>query len=115
MNAIGAVCNATPGIIELSRIGVDLVRQVVAEVVSVASAKGLNIDESAVNEMVKMSMRNHKTHKPSMLQDIEAGRPTEIDALNGAVTREAKRLGLSVPVTATLWCLVKIAETARAG
>ncbi|MDE2563684.1 MAG: 2-dehydropantoate 2-reductase [Sphingomonadales bacterium] len=49
--------------------------------------------------------------KPSLLQDIEAGRPTEIDFINGAVPREARTAGLSAPVNETLARLVRHRET----
>lgn len=45
-----------------------------------------------------------------MLQDVRAGRATEIDHVNGAVAREASALGMEVPVPATLWRLVRVRE-----
>jgi 2-dehydropantoate 2-reductase len=37
-----------------------------------------------------------------MLQDVRAGRPTEVNAVTGAVVREGKRLGIPTPVLETL-------------
>lgn len=48
--------------------------------------------------------------KPSMLQDLEAGRPTEIGVINGAVPLAAERAGLVAPVNATLAALVRERE-----
>jgi 2-dehydropantoate 2-reductase len=48
--------------------------------------------------------------KPSLLQDHEHQRSSEIDVINGAVTRAAAKLGLEVPVNTTLVALVKIRE-----
>lgn len=45
-------------------------------------------------------------HRPSMLQDLEAGRRTEIDAINGEVVRRGARHGIATPVNATLMNLV---------
>jgi 2-dehydropantoate 2-reductase len=45
--------------------------------------------------------------KPSMLQDMECGRPTEIDAINGAIVRERARLGVRTPYNQALLLLVK--------
>ena len=45
-----------------------------------------------------------------MLLDIEAGRKTEIDALNGAVAKEAKACGGRAPVNAAMTILVKALE-----
>ena len=51
--------------------------------------------------------------KPSLLQDLEAGRATEIDYINGAVPREAAKLGLTAPVNSVLSGLVKSLEAPR--
>lgn len=48
--------------------------------------------------------------KPSVLQDIEAGRLSEIDVINGAVEREAARVGAVAPVNATITALVRSLE-----
>lgn len=48
--------------------------------------------------------------RPSLLQDLEACRPSEIDVINGAVARFAKRAGVEAPVNATLTALVKQRE-----
>jgi 2-dehydropantoate 2-reductase len=48
--------------------------------------------------------------RPSMLLDRLAGRPTEIDAINGAIPWRAAALGLSAPVNATITALVKACE-----
>ncbi|RAN34078.1 ketopantoate reductase family protein [Hyphomonas pacifica] len=51
--------------------------------------------------------------KPSLLQDVEAGRPSEIDFINGAVPREAAKMGLKAPVNQTLSAIVKAIEAKR--
>ena len=45
-----------------------------------------------------------------MLQDLERGRKTEIDAINGSIVREGKRLGIPTPVNDVMVTLVKIQE-----
>jgi 2-dehydropantoate 2-reductase len=49
-------------------------------------------------------------HQPSMLQDIQAHRKTEIESINGAVVRFARGSGVPVPVTETLCHLVRMIE-----
>ncbi len=50
-------------------------------------------------------------HYPSMLQDLRAGRRTEIDALNGAICRYAAAAGLSTPHNDTLCHLIRFLES----
>jgi len=49
--------------------------------------------------------------KPSVLLDIEAGRPSEIGFINGAIEREARRNGCSAPVNATITAIVRDRES----
>jgi 2-dehydropantoate 2-reductase len=48
--------------------------------------------------------------KPSMLLDLEAGRPTEVDFINGAVPREGSRVGVAAPVNEAVSALVRAHE-----
>lgn len=49
--------------------------------------------------IIPLAMRNHRSLKSSMLQDIEKGKETEIDAVDGALSREGRRAGVPTPVT----------------
>ena len=72
---------------------------VIAEVAAVARAEGAPADEHGVLQFfdqVPASMQS------SMQRDAAAGRPTELDAIGGAVVRTAARHGIPVPVTARL-------------
>jgi 2-dehydropantoate 2-reductase len=89
-----------------------LARKVIEEVLAVARAKGIPVNGDAVDASVEMALRDHREHKPSMLQDLLAGRRTEIDAINGAVVQQAAQLDIRVPMTETLWRLVKLIESA---
>ena len=51
-------------------------------------------------------------HKTSMLQDLEAGRPLEIEALLGAVVELARREGVAVPSLTALYGLTKLLDEA---
>ncbi|MCR4429632.1 MAG: 2-dehydropantoate 2-reductase [Tepidanaerobacteraceae bacterium] len=110
LNSIGAATYLTNGGIASVPEGVELAKKVVEEVIMVANKKGIRAKQERVIAAVENALANHPNHKSSMLQDILAKRPTEIDSLNGAVAREAKTIGLSIPVTETLYCLVKIQE-----
>jgi 2-dehydropantoate 2-reductase len=49
-------------------------------------------------------------HESSMLQDLQAGRPTEIDVLCGAVDRLARKFNIASPVNTALLALIRAAE-----
>jgi 2-dehydropantoate 2-reductase len=85
-----------------------LLRDVVAEALAVAHALGhTSIElEACVRDMDEVLGRAGEG-RASMLQDFDAGRRTEIDALNGAVVRAAERLAISVPINRALLSLVK--------
>ena len=61
-----------------------LVSALIAEGRAVADAQGITLDDDP-EEMVTRAARENRAHKPSMLQDVLARRPTEVDALNGAI------------------------------
>lgn len=84
-----------------------LMQAAAGEVVAVAAARGVQIpsdDPAAVAEDVA---RRTAHNRSSMLQDIQRGAPTEIDAICGAVARAGDDTGVPVPVNRTLWLLVK--------
>lgn len=110
LNSICATTGATVGDVGACPEGRALVRTVVDEVVSVALAKGVTADADAVHRATEHAMDTHLTHRPSMLQDVLAGRPTEIASINGAVVQEAEQQGVSVPATLALLHLVRIIE-----
>jgi 2-dehydropantoate 2-reductase len=112
-NSICAITGSTPGTIADCSQSVQLVREVIAETVQIAKTAGIELDESAINANADLAMREHRSHKPSMLQDIENGRATEVDALNGAIVQQAKQLGIEAPINETLWSLVKLTEHKR--
>jgi 2-dehydropantoate 2-reductase len=87
-----------------------IARAVIDEVAAVASAKGIRLDSETIWHKVEFALANHRSHKPSMLQDRLAGRRTEIESINGAIVRTAESLGVPSPVTSTLADLVRMTE-----
>lgn len=63
--------------------------------------------------IMKLAGRQHKGVKSSMWQDVEKGRLTEIDYINGYVERKAKELGISTPINKALIQLVKDIEQGK--
>ena len=70
-------------------------------------ARGINLPQADplahTEKICQVSAANHS----SMLQDIEHGRPTEIDSINGVIVSEGRRLGVPVPLNEAVWRLVR--------
>jgi 2-dehydropantoate 2-reductase len=90
-----------------------LVYELVGEGKRVAAAAGVELHEDPWEMNVHATQRGSR-HYPSMLEDVEARRPTEVDQISGALVREADRLGVPVPLHATLYRLVKAKEASWA-
>jgi 2-dehydropantoate 2-reductase len=83
-----------------------LVHGLVDEGKAAARAAGVELWEDPWEMNVLATQRGH-AHRPSMLEDVEARRRTEIDLITGALVREAGRLGIPVPLHTALYALVK--------
>lgn len=110
LNSLCAVTQCTVG--ELSNVpdGPALALQIVAEVAAVARASGVAVDEAHMVDNVRHALANHRAHRPSMLQDVLAGRKTEIESINGAVVEAARAVPMTVPCTQTLLQLVRLVD-----
>jgi 2-dehydropantoate 2-reductase len=85
-----------------------LVTGLVDEGKAVAAAQGIELDEDP-ERLIDHSARKDVAydHKASMLQDVEARRPTEVDYLNGGVVRFGRELGVPTPLNEAIWALVR--------
>ena len=92
----------------------DLIDSIATETVATARAQGLDIDLAERLAKVHNVLANGGVGKPSMLQDIEGRRKTEIDVINGAVVKAAREVGIDVPVNRALVALILGLERGRA-
>jgi len=76
------------------------------EVARVATAAGVRIGEDEAVRQWRAMAALTGANRSSMLQDVEAGRPTEIDAISGAVAREGERRGVAAPLNQAMTLLV---------
>jgi 2-dehydropantoate 2-reductase len=86
-----------------------LVSGLVEEGKAVAAAAGVELHDDPWEMNVLATQRGHR-HFPSMLEDVEAHRPTELELINGALVRESRRVGVDVPLQTALYRLVKARE-----
>jgi 2-dehydropantoate 2-reductase len=78
---------------------------IVAEGRSVARSLGITLDQDPDELIDTAGAANHR-HRPSMLQDVVARRPTEIDALNGGIVRAGETAGVPTPLNSTVRGLI---------
>jgi 2-dehydropantoate 2-reductase len=85
-----------------------LVTRLVDEGKAVAAAQGIELDDDP-ERLIDHAARKDVAydHKASMLQDVEARRPTEIDYLNGGIARFGSDLGVPTPLNEAVWTLVR--------
>jgi 2-dehydropantoate 2-reductase len=86
-----------------------LVHELVDEGKRVAAAAGVVLHDDPW-EMNVLATKRGSAHYPSMLEDVAARRPTEVELINGALVREAARHGVDAPLQTALYRLVKARE-----
>jgi len=107
-NPVGALTGLTHGrVCERSDLRA-LVSALVDEGKAVAGAQGIVLDADP-EELIDHAARPDVAyeHKASMLQDVEARRSTEIDFLNGGISRIGRELGIPTPLNDAVTALVK--------
>jgi 2-dehydropantoate 2-reductase len=86
--------------------------RILEEVSAVTEAKNIAPPDPEITTKLKVDGRK-RMNKPSMLQHVTAGRKTEIDAINGALIREARKLGIPTPYNEALVALLKGREQSQ--
>ena len=110
LNAATLAVAATTGLraaemLELPEVAA-LVEGLAGEALAVAAKIGLNVDPVERLAKIKAVLAGAGAGKPSMLQDVEAARKTEVEVVNGAVVRTAADCGMDVPLNIAMCALV---------
>ncbi|HEY3837949.1 MAG TPA: 2-dehydropantoate 2-reductase [Bryobacteraceae bacterium] len=87
----------------------DLVRSIMREVVCVADKLGMDLPVSIEQRIAGAEKIGE--HKTSMLQDLEAGRPLELEPVVGAVVELGSQLGVDMPQTRAIYACTKLLES----
>lgn len=80
------------------------------EVVLVSRARGINLDEEDMRRAHEPISRLSPDGKTSMLQDVEAGRKTEVEMFAAEVVAQGRKFGIPTPVNETLLLMIEILE-----
>lgn len=115
MNPLCALTRRTPGFLGANPESRAMITAAIDEGVAVANACGIAVAAQPIHDLTEVSMTDHANHEASMLQDVKAGRRTEVDAINGAIVEAGREAGVAAPVLETLWRLVKLEEAKLEG
>lgn len=107
MNPTTAVFRLTNGELLTHPAAAPLSDELARETARVATAAGVRLGEDEAVAAWRAIAARLGANRSSMLQDLEAGKPTEIDAINGAVAREGRRVGVDAPVNEAITLLVE--------
>ncbi len=97
VNPVTALLNTTLGFNETNPHMRNITKMLVEEAIAVAAADGVSFDAESVFSSIMQTSHAAATGRTSMCQDIQAGRRTEIDFINGAVVRLGKQYGIPTP------------------
>ncbi|MFT3688713.1 ketopantoate reductase family protein [Paenirhodobacter sp.] len=111
---VNCCCNSVCGLLDcriaqaMAQPGIQtLFETLTAEIVAVAGAKGIALGLDEALAYLRGVGAAAGGHFPSMVADLRAHRRTEIDALNGAILREAAAHGLTAPANAAITALIR--------
>ena len=109
-SGITATCRTTIGQILSNPVTKKVYARCVMEAIEVAEKLHVNIPENIFDKVMGLTEKFTPDSKSSLLVDIENGRPTEIETLNGALIRLSDRLGIDLPVNALIYGAVKLSS-----
>ena len=98
---VAAACGlarSAVGPLRADPLGRRLLQRAIEEIVAVARARGISLPEGEVARVMGVIDGLPPGMKPSFLVDLEAGGPTELDILSGAVSRFAEEAGIATPI-----------------
>lgn len=110
VNQTSAVLRAPFGIFQHSKSARSLMQMAMTEVVAIAKALKINLDEKDLEEWSRILKKLSPDGKTSMLQDVEAGRKTEVEIFAGKIKELGEKLGQPTPVNDTLFAIIKAYE-----
>lgn len=114
LTVVSAAANLGIGPVGEVEAGQRILRAIATETVAVAQANGVKLELKDAVEYVEELRRKAFEHVGSTTVDLQSGRLTEIDAMNGAVAREGRRLGIPTPYNEVMAEFIRLIESTRA-
>ncbi|MDO9509114.1 MAG: 2-dehydropantoate 2-reductase [Thermovirgaceae bacterium] len=114
VNPVAALTRSPNGGLLDSPLTMKIMQVLCREATAAASAAGISVDPDTQWGQLKKILEMTAGNRPSMLQDIEAGNRTEIEAISGEILRQGEKASLSLPYTEVVYGLVKALEASSA-
>ena len=111
INQASAILRAPYEVFQASADARALMRSLMTEVVALAEKAGIDLKEKDIDEWERILAGLSPTGKTSMLQDVEAGRKTEVEIFSGKVVSLAAAYGLTAPVNETVRRIIAVIES----
>jgi len=105
-NAINALIGGPVGRVVANQKTLELARRTIEEVMEIAKALRIPLPDDLVERHVQWTLTMGPDIKTSTLQDLEAGKPLEIEAFNGVIVRKGQELGIPTPYNFALYGLL---------
>jgi 2-dehydropantoate 2-reductase len=107
INPLTALLGAPNGVLLQRPSAERLMAEAAKEAAAVATALGVALPYADPFEAARAVAQRTAENRSSMLQDVQRGAPTEIDAINGAIVRLGEQTSTPTPVNRALWLLVR--------
>jgi 2-dehydropantoate 2-reductase len=109
MNAMAAMTQLTVGeVLARANLG-EIIKALIAESLQIATKEGIILTEDMVKFFWQFAGRD-PTHYPSMYFDLEAKKPTEVEFMNGYITKRGKEYNIKTPANDAIFSLIRIIE-----
>jgi 2-dehydropantoate 2-reductase len=113
LTPLAAACGlarAPIGPIRATPLGRLLLERGIREVITVGRARGIAFADDEIARIMRFCDSLPGTNKPSLLRDLEANRPTEVEDLSGAVSKMGRLVGIETPIHDTAGAAISVAS-----
>jgi len=115
INQVSAILKAPYGVFSNIKEAVDLISMASMEVVEIAQKIGINLTYEDIQKYIDIIHTLSPDGKTSMLQDIEAGRKTEVEIFSGTVSSLGQKYDVPTPVNDMLYKMIRTLERINLG
>ena len=112
INQASAILKAPYGLFQQNENARKLMIMAAMEVLTLSESCGVNLTAENVDTFLRILDTLDPAGKTSMLQDVEAGRKTEVDIFAGTVIELGKKYGVATPVNEAIYYMIKATEAA---